>query len=68
MTDCLIGLQCCDCGHPCPIVLTLLTADGRIVELAACPKCRDGRTLKCYKGISPAAYRDAMRRGLPVLH
>lgn len=67
MTDCLIGLRCCDCDSFYPIVLTLLTSDGRIVELAQCANCGDGRTVRCYKTLTPKAFAEAMARGLPVI-
>ena len=67
MTDCPIGLECPDCGTCCPVRLTLLTSDGRIVELAACATCADGVTVKCYKTLTPKAYADAVRRGLPIV-
>lgn len=65
--DTPLYLECCDCGNPCRISLTLLTSDGRLVELASCEKCRDGVTLKCYKTLSPKAYAEARKRGLPVI-
>jgi hypothetical protein len=67
MTDTLLALECCDCGQACRIALTLLTSDGRIVELAACAKCADGVTLKCYKTLRKDVYAWAKSHGLPVI-
>ena len=67
MTDCPIGLECPDCRTCCPVRLTLLTSDGGIVELAACAKCDDGITVKCYKTLTPKAYAWAKSHGLPVI-
>lgn len=62
-----IGLECPDCGTCCPVRLTLLVSDGRIVELTACPRCADRVTIKCYKRITARTYADAAARGLPVV-
>lgn len=62
-----IALECCDCGTSCPVRLTLLTEDGRIVELTSCPKCADGVTLKCYKTVRRDVYVSAARHGLPII-
>lgn len=67
MTDTPLYLECCDCGSACRISLTLLTSDGRLVELATCHRCADGITLKCYKSLAPRVYAEAARRGLPVI-
>lgn len=67
MTDSLVGLQCPDCQSVCRIALMLLTDDGDMVELASCAKCADGVTIKCRKSISPRAYAEAAKRGLPVI-
>lgn len=62
-----MGLECPDCGTCCPVRLTLLTADGRIVELAACPRCADRVTIKCYKSLAARTFAEAAARGLPVV-
>ena len=65
--DSIIGLECPDCRGSCPVRLVMLTADGRIVYLAACPLCADGVTVRCYKVISPKVYAFAKNHGLPVI-
>lgn len=62
-----IGLACPDCGTCCRVAFALLTSDGRIVELAACARCADGITVKCYKGVGRATFAEAASRGLPIV-
>jgi hypothetical protein len=65
--DSLIGLECPSCKEVCPVRLVLLTVDGRIVYLSACPRCADGVTVRCYKVIMPKVYAFALNNGLPVV-
>lgn len=62
-----IGLECPDCGTCCPVRLTLLTSDGRIVYLTACPRCADRVTIRCYKSIPARVFAEAASMGLPVV-
>jgi hypothetical protein len=62
------GLLCPDCDTVCLVRLVLLTADGRIVLISACPQCADKASIRCYKQLDSRTFREAHLLGLPIVN
>lgn len=64
----MVHIRCPDCQFPCSVAFSILTGDGKIVDLTACPRCHDHVTIKGIAKIDRTAYRFARLHGLPVVN
>ena len=60
-------VPCPTCRRLCPINMTFLVDDGRLVDLSICDNCADHRTIRAFRIITPGEWTKMADAGVPIV-